>query len=89
MCYREEAVANFKSRAYCRAAVINPCLFLVVRWVGLWFVIVAFRGHTHLHFIQNFTSEPLLSQIYFDIRRYFDSIMTRVIAILPCSVKSV
>ena len=28
----------------------NESIPLAVRWVGLWFVIVAFPGHTHLKF---------------------------------------
>ena len=24
------------------------CLFLMVPWLGMWYVIVAFSGHTHL-----------------------------------------
>ena len=30
--------------------VKNLCLFLAVPWAGLWYVIVAFLGHTHLPF---------------------------------------
>ena len=31
-------------------SIIVPCLFLLVPWVGLWCVIVAFPSHTHLLF---------------------------------------
>ena len=38
------------SGCYMYAAVIVLCLFLVVPWVCLWCVIVAFPGHSHLRF---------------------------------------
>ena len=34
----------------CRVAISVLCLFLAVPWVGLWFVVVAFPGHTHLRY---------------------------------------
>ena len=34
----------------CRVAYCVSCLFFVVPWVGMWSVIVAFPGHTHLLF---------------------------------------
>ena len=34
----------------CHVAISVLCLFLAVSWAGLWSVIVAFPGHTHLHF---------------------------------------
>ena len=35
----------------CPVAASFLCLFLVMSWVGLWSVIVAFPGHIHLLFI--------------------------------------
>ena len=32
----------------CCVAVIVPFLYLAVPWIGLWSVVVAFPGHTHL-----------------------------------------
>ena len=34
--------------SYCRMGPCVMCLFIVVLWVGLWHVIEAFPGHTHL-----------------------------------------
>ena len=31
-------------------AVSGLCLFLTLLWVGLWYVIVAYPGHSYLHF---------------------------------------
>ena len=38
--------------------VCVQCLFLVVLWVSLWHVIVAFPGHTHLFL------SPIVSMVY-------------------------
>ena len=35
---------------FCHVADHVLCLFLTVQWVGLWSMIVAFPGHTHLLF---------------------------------------
>ena len=35
-------------RASCFVAVCVLCLLPKVPWVGLWYVIVAYSGHTHL-----------------------------------------
>ena len=43
----------------CYEAVIMLCLFLGVLWVGLPCVIVAFPGHTHLHFKLTFSIQFL------------------------------
>ena len=40
--------------SYCHVAVSIVCLLLVVPWVGLQCVIVAFPGHTRLLFLINF-----------------------------------
>ena len=40
----------FKLSSCCRVAVDVLCIFLMVPWVGLHFVIVTFPGHTHLHY---------------------------------------
>ena len=37
----------------CVVAVCVLCLFFTVLWVGLWSVIVAFPGHTHLGFLSD------------------------------------
>ena len=42
----------------CHAAVDVQYLFLAVPWVGLWSVIVALLGHTHLLFDDEFQCVP-------------------------------
>ena len=57
--------------------VSTLCLFLIVSWVGLQFVIVAFPGHTYFLFKDN-TLEAIIISIlmsriyilYFHIRKY-------------------
>ena len=44
----EERTDCFTLCACCRVTVSVMCLFLRVLWVGLWFVVVAFPGHTHM-----------------------------------------
>ena len=45
----EREIAALLKLCYCyRVAVSVLCLFLVVSWVGLQCVIVAFPGHIHL-----------------------------------------
>ena len=36
----------------CHVAVSVPCPFLVVPWVGLWYVVFAFPRDTHMLFEQ-------------------------------------
>ena len=45
------ALPNYVLALMCIVSVL--CLFLMVQWVGLWCVIVAFPGHTHLVFINS------------------------------------
>ena len=48
---RPELVALIFLCSCCRLAICVPCFFLVVPWVGLWFAIMAFPGHTHLFLV--------------------------------------
>ena len=58
---KTELVALLKLCPCCRVTVSVLCLFLAVPWVGLWSVIVAFPGHTHLLFEPfSFTSAMFL-----------------------------
>ena len=45
---KKELIALLQLSSCCRVAVSIVCLFLAVPWVGLWYVLVAFPGHTHL-----------------------------------------
>ena len=47
----------------CLSVFCVLCLFLTVPWVGLWSVIVAFPGHTHLLYIPK--SSLLTLVLYF------------------------
>ena len=46
----KQTAGYFTLRSSCRVTVCILCLFLAVPCVGLWSVIVAFPGHTHLLF---------------------------------------
>ena len=47
----EEVRADyFNSMFYFSVGVCVMCLLIAVLFVGLWFVIVAFPGHTYIHF---------------------------------------
>ena len=43
-----ELVALLYLCSCCHVTISFLCLFFAVSWVGLWSVIVAFPGHTHL-----------------------------------------
>ena len=47
------AIISLKScfiLCFCNQLTVSVlCLFLVAPWVGLWYVIMAFPDHTHLH----------------------------------------
>ena len=53
-------VASLSLSSWCLVMVV--WLFLAVRWVCLWFVIVVFPDHTHLPFLLIFLKTIVLFQ---------------------------
>ena len=46
-CWKSQVVAQLLRSCCCVSAFVL-CHFVVMQWVGLWQIIVAFPGHTHL-----------------------------------------